>query len=154
MQPIHHGQLLLDADITLTILRAQLMRPQRQLAPLLGRLGPVRGRPAIAHEEHVAGPHVAALGRGSQVEALRFANGEQLRQRHRVRAEGVVGDAIGGRPASVVKQDASPHDAMARPVVDAAAIVGVGAFDIGGGDLVGPLVDRDSNGVGVEHTPL
>lgn len=126
MQPVEHSVLLLDAGPALIGAVAR----GRGAPGLVAQRGVVLDE-ARAHEQNVAGTHVAALRGGADVEPLRGGAGAQVRQADGVRRVGVVGDAVAARIVPVVEEHGAAGDAVRGPVVDAVAVVGVRAFDVG-----------------------
>jgi hypothetical protein len=129
VQPVEHVVLLLQPRVGAGAAPA---RGQRR-APGAAERG-VRGAEARAHEERVAGAHVAALRGRAQVEGLRGRAGAQVgvgdgvggwagalagsRGEGGGLAEGVVVDAVGLGVAPVVEEDAAGGDAVVGPVVE------------------------------------
>jgi hypothetical protein len=84
-----------------------------------------------ADEQDVADLDVAASRGGPDVDALRSATGRKVVVGDGVRCGRVVDDALCGSVGAVVEQDTAAAKPVARPMVDATFLIGVGAFNVG-----------------------
>ena len=135
VQPILDTLFLAQAGVALTVLLAQLVLAECELAALFWRLGPILFCPSHAYEKHVADFDVATLALRTDVYALVLATLIQFFKANGIVVIGIVRYSLPRCVTSVVEQDTAASDAMLCPMVDAASFVGgrtgdVGAFSI------------------------
>ena len=112
------------------------MRSQCQLIALLGWERVILCHPARADEQNIANADISTLSGGTDINALRFSAGGELR----------IGDGVGGiagvfyvlglSVAVVVEEEGTAGESVLRPVVDAVFVVGGWADDVGSVDIV------------------
>lgn len=148
VQPVPHSLLARDArkrQILVGPRGGGVARLRAELVVLLDEAG--------ADEEDVANADVAALGFGAQIEALGGGAGLQLGEGDCVRGVGVVGLVVGECVVAVVEEDCSTGDAVACPVVDAAARAWGVTEEIRALGL-GMILTEGQNVIRGLHTPL
>ena len=127
MQPINDSLFLLHARP-----KHALAMPDAELLVLLCAALVVILDETGADEEDVADLDVAACGGGADVDALGFSTGSEVVVGDRVWRCRVVNDALRGGVGAIVEEDGTAGEAVGRPVVDAAFMVGIRAQNVRG----------------------